>query len=356
MLVKMQREKRMKAGILLIRNSLYQHILFWVLVMAYSSAMLWQVKRDVFIIIRSITFEIPLQAGIAYSVLYFFIPKFLNRNKYFLFFFSLAIIVCICHICFSLYLDIQIAESENSDYSFFKERISNIYRYIRAFVSYLTPTVFLLMLEYYKKQKKIAILLEQKKTDELKALKNQLNPHFLFNTLNTLYTLALKKSDKTAEIISKLSEILDYTLYGCKETYVDLQDEINLLENYISLQQIRYSKRVKVIFTKNCGHRTKIAPLLLLTFLENAFKHGVREEINTAKIDIRLYGDNHKIDFRIRNTKPQINSTVSDFKKSLGLKNLRTQLELLYPKNYELNIQSTKTEYVVTLKITSNVI
>ena len=171
-----------------------------------------------------------------------------------------------------------------------------------------------------------------------------------------MYTLALKKSDKTANIISKLSEILDYTLYGCKDAFVNLSNEVQLLENYISLQQIRYPKRVKVKFNKSFDNRVKIAPLLLLTFLENAYKHGVKEEINTALIDINLNSDVHKIDFTIKNTKPQTNNSNVDSKESLGLKNIKKQIELLYPKNFTLNIQNKKTEYTVTLKITSNVI
>ena len=337
-----------------LNSTLYQHILFWMLVVAYSSAMIWQAKKDFTIVLRYVLFEIPLQIGIAYSVLRFFIPKLLHKNHYFLFFFSLAIVVCIAHVSFSFYLDIQFRDAEHPPYAFFQERITNIYRYIRTLVSYLTPTVFLLMLAYYNKQKETAILIEQKKTDELIALKNQLNPHFLFNTLNILYTLALKKSDKTAGIISKLSEILDYTLYGCKDTFVPLQDEAQLLQNYISLQQIRYPKRVQVHFNQNFDRSAKIAPLLLLTFLENAYKHGVREEINAATIAIDLKGDATTIDFSIRNTKPQNHHFDAESKESLGLTNIKKQLALLYPNNHILRIQNKKEDYSVTLKITCN--
>ena len=146
------------------------------------------------------------------------------------------------------------------------------------------PTVILTIFNYYKEQKEVANLLEKKKTNELDALKNQLNPHFLFNTLNNLYVLALKKSDKTPEVIAKLSEILDYILYRCKNAFVPLKNEINLLHNYIALEKVRYNKRVDVTFNESIENNVQIAPLLLLTFLENAFKHGVSQEINKAKI------------------------------------------------------------------------
>ena len=155
-------------------------------------------------------------------------------------------------------------------------------------------------------------------------------------------------------MISKLSEILDYTLYGCKDEYVTLQEEVKLLQNYISLEQVRYSNRVHVNFHKDFDGSIKIAPLLLLTFLENAFKHGVSQEINSATIDIDLRTDANQINFFIRNTKPTNNHL--DSRESLGLKNIKKQLQLLYQNNYSLTIHNEKNTYSVTLKIILNAI
>lgn len=235
------------------------------------------------------------------------------------------------------------------------DRFTNWPAYIGSIPAYLFPTVILVIFNYYKKQKETANLLEQKRTSELNALKNQLNPHFLFNTLNNLYTLALKKSDKTPEVIAKLSEILDYILYQCHRKYVPLENEVALLHNYIDLEKVRYGNRVNVNFDKDITSDAKIAPLLLLTFLENAFKHGVSQEINTASIDISINGDTRNIEFKIENTKSGIseNNDTSD-REAIGLKNIEKQLNLLYPNNYKLEVTNKRERYSVNLKITSN--
>ncbi|WP_052158257.1 sensor histidine kinase [Lacinutrix jangbogonensis] len=209
-----------------------------------------------------------------------------------------------------------------------------------------------MIFNYYKKQKDVANLLEQKRTSELNALKHQLNPHFLFNTLNNLYALALKKSDKTPEVIAKLSEILDYMLYQCKDKYVPIEKEIELLDNYIALEELRYGNRVEVVFEKHINSPVKIAPLILLTFVENAFKHGVSQELKKAVITLYICTTDTEIVFKLKNTKPQshIENTIKE-KGSIGMSNTEKQLELLYPNAYVLNVNNTTLDYNLELKI-----
>ena len=192
---------------------------------------------------------------------------------------------------------------------------------------------------------------EQKKTAELTALKHQLNPHFLFNTLNNVYALAVKKSDKTPEVISKLSDILDYMLYRCDEDFVTIEKEIELIENYLTLEKIRYGKRVAITFDTSLKHDASIAPLLLLTFIENAFKHGVSQEIDQATIDIRLQTQEHAIAFYIENSIPGTAHGDETPKQAIGLNNVKQQMELLYPNAYRLQTRRTADSYVVTLDI-----
>ena len=183
-------------------------------------------------------------------------------------------------------------------------------------------------------------------------MRNQLNPHFLFNTLNNIYALALEKSDKTPEVIERLSDILDYILYRCKESYVPVQKEIELIENYLSLEGIRYGNRVTVDFDYKVEQQVEIAPLLLLTFVENAFKHGVTQELKKAKIDISLTTDDSGILFSIYNSKPgkTLAKNPGD-EKPLGLKNVEQQLELLYPDSHELKLSDKEDRYEVTLRL-----
>jgi len=218
-------------------------------------------------------------------------------------------------------------------------------------ITYLTPTFLLLLIGFYQDQKKYLELNEQKKTAELSALKNQLNPHFLFNTLNNLYALSLKKSDKAPEVISKLSDILDYMLYRCNDKYVPLHKEIELIENYIELEKVRYGNRANISFKFDVKEEVKIAPLILLSFVENAFKHGVSQEINEATIDIDLKASSDQISFLITNSIPRVSEESRAESNSIGLKNVRKQLELIYNDSYELKTNRTQDTYHVQLKV-----
>ncbi|WP_132066021.1 MULTISPECIES: sensor histidine kinase [Aquimarina] len=215
-------------------------------------------------------------------------------------------------------------------------------------IKFLTPTALLLMFRFYKNQQNYLKLNEQKKIAELTALKNQLNPHFLFNTLNNLYALAIKKSDHAPEVIEKLSDILDYMLYRCNNKFVSIQKEIELIENYIALEKIRYGNRVRISFKNNSTEDSKIAPLLLLTFIENAFKHGVTQELKEAFISITISSDNHHIIFNIENSKSTI-SAENKNQKCIGLSNVQKQLDLLYGDDYSLDIEEESDKYCVRL-------
>ncbi|GAA6767459.1 hypothetical protein AAFH68_34080 [Flavobacterium sp. CGRL1] len=185
---------------------------------------------------------------------------------------------------------------------------------------------------------------------ELKILKNQLNPHFLFNTLNNLYTLTLKKDEKAPEVIAKLSEILDFVLYRCNDDYVSIEKEILLIDNYIALEKLRYGvNRLDILFSQEIQESNKISPLIILTFIENAFKHGVINETEKAIIRLHLESKKQQIIFSIENTKPQNTFSETSDKSKIGLINVRKQLDLLYPKKHQLEIDESQTKYTVKL-------
>jgi len=229
------------------------------------------------------------------------------------------------------------------------ERLTNFPVFLSKSIKFLTPGALLLMAQFYKNQQQYFKLNEQKKTAELTALKHQLNPHFLFNTLNNLYALAIKKSDQTPEVIERLSDILDYMLYRCNDTYVSLQKEIELIDNYLSLEKLRYGKRVQISFKKDIENDVKIAPLLLLTFIENAFKHGVSQELKEAYINIQISLEGSYIVFHIVNSTPKT-LIKNNTKQCIGLNNVKKQLALLYSNNYTLDVNVEKESYTVTLK------
>ncbi|BAO75799.1 sensor histidine kinase [Winogradskyella sp. PG-2] len=292
----------------------FKHTIFWLGVFLYfivTSDLTYFEAGYIQLFHSTCKILIP-QIITAYVCLFVLVPKFLNTKKTALFALWLIILLVVV---FSLYIVLHMYLYEPKYYQFFNEttkkyaeesyweRITNFSLFFSKAIKFLTPTALLLMARFYKNQQKYLKLNEQKKTAELTALKHQLNPHFLFNTLNNLYPLALKKSDQTPEVIEKLSDMLDYMLYRTNETFVSLQKEIELIENYLSLEKVRYGKRVKISFENTIIEDVKIAPLLLLTFIENAFKHGVSQELKKAYITIAITVENNQILFSIENSK-----------------------------------------------------
>ena len=302
------------------------------------------------------------QIILAYLLLEVFIPRFLYPRRYLLFGISLSVTLFVLLVTYlgvrKFYFDLEYFDVYNDLAKVYArrslgERLRDLNLIVSKSVLFLTPTALLFTYRLFKNQQHMTKLREQKRVAELSALKNQLNPHFLFNTLNNLYALALEGSKKTPEVIERLSEILDYMLYGCKENYVPLAKEITLIENYLALEKIRYGKRVDITFENRIAPDVKIAPLLLLTFIENAFKHGVSQELNVAQIKITLKTKGKLIFFEITNTLPQIIPTKEEGEptEALGLVNVKKQLDLLYPQVYELGIHTHSGQYRVTLTI-----
>ncbi|WP_160164101.1 sensor histidine kinase [Nafulsella turpanensis] len=197
------------------------------------------------------------------------------------------------------------------------------------------------------------ILLEKEKAStELHFLKAQIHPHFLFNTLNNLYVLSLKKSDKAPETVIKLSEILDYILYKGNEEIVSVEKEVKLLDNYIALEQLRYSNQLKISFVKNIENESvEVSPLLLLTIVENAFKHGASGSLDAPLIKIELIVKDQQLFFKVFNTKSLcFEADNTEIKQGIGVSNIRRQLALIY-REYDFAIQESKEDYLVTLSI-----
>lgn len=194
--------------------------------------------------------------------------------------------------------------------------------------------------------------LEKERTNtELKYLKAQLNPHFLFNTLNNIYSLARKESTHTPEAILKLSKLMRFMLYEASKSDILLAEEIKMIEDYISLEQLRYTDRVIITFNHSLDNpHQRIAPLLLLHFVENAFKHGLSESRNDAYIKIDVTLKNGVLEASISNSKgDHINQHESI--NAIGLENIKRQLQLIYPM-HKLIIQDEATIFRVTLSLT----
>ena len=190
----------------------------------------------------------------------------------------------------------------------------------------------------------------QLKEEELKFLKMQIHPHFLFNTLNTLYGFALKKADETPEMILKLSNLLDYILYQIDKPKVLLTEEINHIEDYIGLEKMRFHDTLLVHFDIDARDKSfQIAPMLLIPFVENSFKHG-NFISGMLKIDISIKTGNNILDFSISNSFMGNETSQT----GIGLENIKKRLEMLYPNQYELKVQQFENTFEIHLKLETN--
>jgi two-component system, LytTR family, sensor kinase len=193
------------------------------------------------------------------------------------------------------------------------------------------------------------LLQKEKLEAELKFLRTQTNPHFLFNTLNNIYALARKKSDDTANVVMKLSKLLRFMLYESRNDSISIAEEIRVLEDYIELERIRYNERLTVNFNKSidCDSQA-IAPLILLPFVENAFKHGASEARFNSYIYIDITLQDGQLQFKVENSKDE--EPERPMTENIGLSNVRRQLELMYPE-HKLQVQNEKNKFYIHLTI-----
>lgn len=220
-----------------------------------------------------------------------------------------------------------------------------------GFVTGMAVAIKLVRIQLAAKEKEKELVRERMGA-ELKFLRNQTNPHFLMNTLNNIYALARKKSDDTPELVMKLSELLRFMLYESNEPFITLTDEIKVLTDYLELEKMRYNERLTVTFHKETdSEHYMIAPLLLLPFVENAFKHGVSETRFNSFIAIDMQVKEGILVFRIRNSREASGGPVKV--NSIGLTNVRRQLELIY-KEYKLEASSDEHAFNVFLSLNLN--
>lgn len=202
------------------------------------------------------------------------------------------------------------------------------------------------------KQREVETLRATAQESELQFLKSQINPHFLFNNLNNLYSYAIENSPKTPTIILELSSVLRYMLYECKENYVPLPKEIEQLENFTQLSQLQIEERGEVRFkAENISSAYVIAPLILTVFIENAFKHSQSSQSENIYIDVYIkVSDTGRLDFYCKNSFLPTTNTES-LTQGIGLENVKKRLQLIYPDAHQLEIRETEDQFEVHLFI-----
>ncbi len=208
-----------------------------------------------------------------------------------------------------------------------------------------------LVKRWWLKQKETEQLSKEKTKAELELLKAQVHPHFLFNTLNNIYFFTLTNSAQAPVMIKKLSGLLNYILHECDRPLVPLDKEIKMLQDYMALEKIRYAEQMQLtIEIKGDTGEKMIAPLLLIPFVENSFKHGASKMISHPWVKLIIHIQNDWLRFTIMNSQPSTKE-YSLAKGNIGLKNVRKRLELLYPGTHELNIVAEPEAFVVQLAL-----
>lgn len=214
-------------------------------------------------------------------------------------------------------------------------------------LEFLIVFIFSMLLHIRERLKKTET---EKANAELQYLKAQINPHFLFNTLNSIYSLAIIKSDKTANAIIKLSDMMRYVLNDSQHNFVLLEKEIKYISSYIELQRMRLTSNVQLNYTCEGNiHQQKIAPLVLIPFIENAFKHGVNSEEN-SNIDIQITITDTTVNLQVKNNCVTTNNNTLN-KSGFGIQNTKERLSFLYPQQHTLNISHTGTVFIVNLTL-----
>ncbi|WP_454880267.1 sensor histidine kinase [Sphingobacterium detergens] len=335
---------------------LSSHILFWLVVFIVPQYQTDISIRDMLI---QNSFYVSFYMMASYFVAYFIIPKFQKGENY--------LVVILYFIiggyllsALSRFMVVYVLEPLIRKPPYSQESLLEIATDLRKLITdYFLQNFSLawifgfikLSKDQYLTRQRTLQLEKEKAEAELNVLKAQLNPHFLFNTLNNIYSLSLTNSPITSSSIAGLAEILDHILYRCNSNFVAISTEINLLENYIALEKIRYDKRLKVYFNHVIDQDVQIIPLILLSIIENAFKHGAGEDIGEPRIDIDLTVQTGDLHFKVENT--FVGQKEHVYTEKIGMSNLRKQLTLVYPKNHELTTYISEGRFVTLLTISN---
>ena len=334
------------------------HAIFWYGVLLFYTYFFGVDSSDYDYVKNFSFFLMPITIATTYVFIYKIIPDYLITKRYLLFgLYSLyTIIISAYLIVISVFYGlVYLSDFQHTNMAPISKSL--LFVAISVYLVVIIVSAFKLLklnLKHAEDTKKLETkILETQlklKEQELNYLKMQIHPHFLFNTLNTMYGFALKKADETPEMILKLSNLLDYLLYQVDKPFVALQDEINHINDYIELEKMRFNDTLQVNFnTENILEDTKIAPMLLIPFIENSFKHGSLKK-GALQINIKLFCENSTIFFEIENT---TNANLTS-ENGIGLENIKKRLNLLYKDKHLLNIKNTNGLFKVHLKLITN--
>ena len=330
------------------------HVLFWVVAIGFYTLFFGRQNNNYSLIIFFVALLMPVTIATTYFTNYFLIPRYLLKHR-----FKVFLLYLIYTINLAVYLEMLIVVITFiivADYKANKMEgatMDIVFIIAASFLIVFSAVGIKLGFVWLEVQKENQQLVIDKIESELKFLKAQIHPHFLFNTLNNLYCLTIDKSEKAPEVVLKLSGLLNYMLYECSPKFISLEKEVRQLKNYIGLESLRYSDRLRVeLCTSGDIARSRIAPLLLITLLENSFKHGVMNATGNCWIKISIIALKNTIEIEVKNSIPNNASSCS---KGIGLDNLRNQLKLLYNENHKMTLLEMQDEFVINVFINTQI-
>ena len=342
------------------KNRILLHVLFWIAYISFFTFQYGYPTKDYLVTFYGYCIYLPVLILAVYTNLYFIIPNYLLKKRYLLFFIFLFISAAIFTLfqrgaAYFVIAPLLYPPQVMANYI----RLGFFYPYylitnLIAIYSVVIVAAFIKLFKNWLDKERTAQQLSKEKIEtELMFLKSQIHPHFLFNVLNAIYALTLKKSDLAPEMVLKLSSLLDYMLYECNTESVPLCKEIKIINDYIELEKIRYGNKVKVQFnTTGTTDGIYIAPLILFPLIENSFKHGINNEINNSWIEISMDVSVHKLIFKVENSSSNTSEKeTDDGETGIGLNNVKRRLDLLYTNKYHLTIERKKSSFVIILEI-----
>jgi two-component system, LytTR family, sensor kinase len=337
------------------KNRIFLHVLFWAAHVTFYATLYGSFEGNYKQTFLVELLYLPGKMAFTYFVLYVLL-RYILKGEY-LIFVTLFLVSSFIAGMFQRYVSFQVELP-----LYYPQELKNPFfwwpKIIKSFVG-IYPVVFtavmIKLLKYwYANQQAQQVLTKEKLEAELKFLKTQIHPHFLFNTLNNLYALTLKKSERAPEMVLKLSELINYMLYECTADEVSLNKEVKFIQNYIAIEKMRYGEKLEVSVSATVNiDDVKIAPMIILPFVENCFKHGASEELQQSWVTVRVEAsESNLIIIKVENSKAY--STNNHNGTGIGIQNVRRRLALMYPNRHELKILDGQETFLIILTIQPN--
>ncbi len=332
-------------------NKAIYHLGFWVLAYFFW---IYIFRNNALVITHTITIQFCYLVFIAVN--YYFnslyaIPQLLNRKRY-----ALFAVAFLAMITVTAWMRVPVSYLVRKYFFGLHDVHYNILNvFYESFINIFFWVFFIvaakMMIDRVRSQIYIEQIEKEKAANELNFLRAQFNPHFLFNSINSIYAHIDKSNKEARNMLLTFSDMLRYQLYECEVDLINMEHELNYIRNYIALQKSRIDERIQVVFTaNNLNSNIRVPPLILITFIENAFKYVGFNEGRENRIDINLEYEEGNLKFRIFNTNDNF-ITKEPHSSGLGIANTRRRLELLYPGKHALTIQDTGNTYTVSLTI-----